>query len=323
MRVFVTGATGFIGSRVARLLLDRGDEVVVLARSTAKAAPLAAAGATVVEGDLANADAIARGVEGAEGVIHAAADYRVGVPDAQRAALFEANVTGTERVLDAAIAAGATRIVHVSTGNVFGNTGTQVADEAYHRNLATGFLSTYDETKYRAHEVALDRIAHGAPVLIAQPGAVYGPGDTSEIANIIDQTRTGKMHLFLFPDFVVSYVHVDDLAAGLLAVLDRGTIGQSYILGGENADMRTLVTTVAELSNRRPPRGTLPTGLIKLATPIGPLVGKVLGFPPNLSELIRTSDGVRIAMTSAKAETQLGYTWRPLREGLQQTLAAA
>jgi nucleoside-diphosphate-sugar epimerase len=323
MRVFVTGATGFIGGRVADLLLERGDEVAALARSPQKAARLASAGATIVEGDLADAAAIARGCEGAEGVLHIAADYRVGVPASQQSALWDANVLGTERVLDAAIAAGAARIVHVSTGNVFGNTGDTVATESYQRDLADGFLSTYDETKFRAHEVAQQRIAAGAPVLIAQPGAVYGPGDTSEVGNIIDQARTGKLRLFLFPEFTVSYVYVDDLARGLIAVLDRGTIGESYILGGEMADLRTLVTTVAELSGRNPPRGTMPTRLMKAAVPIGPVVGRLMGFPPNLRELIRTSDGVQIRISSEKAQRELGYTFRPLRDGLQQLLAAA
>jgi len=323
MRVFLTGGTGFIGGHVAHLLLARGDEVVALARSPAKARRLEAAGATVVAGSLADADAIARGVEGADAVMHVAADYRVGMPADQREALFDANVRGTERVLDAAIAAGAGRIVHVSTGNVFGNTRDAVAEEGYQRDLGEGFLSVYDETKYLAHQAALERIARGAPIIIAQPGAVYGPGDTSEVGNVIDQVRTGRYKAFMFPEFVVSYVYVDDLAAGLLLVLDQGRIGESYVLGGDTVDMRTLVTTTAEVAGRRPPRVTMPAALLKAGIPFGRFLGPLLGFPPNLAELIRTTDGVQIRMSDAKARRELGYTTRPLREGLQQTVAAA
>jgi dihydroflavonol-4-reductase len=323
MRILLTGATGFIGGRVADRLLARGDDLVILARSRDKAQRLAEAGATVIEGDLSDDAAIARATQGAEGVLHVAADYRVGVPASKRGELVEANVRGTERVLDAAIAAGAGRIVHVSTGNVFGNTGETIATEGYQRDLAAGFLSVYDETKYQAHQVALERIAAGAPVMIAQPGATYGPGDTSEVGNIIDQTRTGKMKLLMFPDFTLSYVYVDDLADGLIRVLDQGRIGEAYVLGGEEADMRTLVTTVAELAGRKPPTRAMPTAAMKAGIPFGPIVGKLMGFPPNLGELIRTSDGVKIRMTDAKARSELGYTTRPLRQGLAETLGVA
>ena len=321
MRIFLTGATGFIGTRVAQRLRDRGDEVCALVRTPSKAASLREAGCRIVEGDLSNTAAIERGVGGVDAVIHNGADYRVGVPKAERQALHEANVAGTERVLDAAIAAGVKKIVYVSTGNVFGNTGDTVADESYERDPADGFLSTYDETKYLAHQAAKRRIAAGAPIVIVQPGGVYGPGDHSQVGNIIDQTREGKMKLLMFPEFTLNYVYVDDLAGGIVLALDKGRVGESYILGGEEASMRDLVTTVAELSGRKPPTRALPTTLIKAGIPIGPVVGKLMGFPPNLAELVRTSDGVRIRMTDAKARSELGYAPRGLREGLQKTLA--
>lgn len=323
MRIFVTGGTGFIGRRVVERLRERGDDVVVLARNVAKAAPLEALGCTVVEGDLADDDAIRAGVTGADAVIHAGADYRVGIPRRERAALEEANVRGTERVLDAAADAGVQRIVYVSTGNVYGNTRGKVADETYRRDEGAGFLSAYDETKYRAHRVAEDRIAKGAPIVIVQPGAVYGPGDTSQVANMIDQVRTGKLKLVMFPEFTLNYVHVEDLAEGIVRALDEGRVGEAYNLGGDPITMRELVTTVAELSGRKAPRRAMPTAAMKAGIPIGPVIGKVMGFPPNLGELIRTSDGVTILMTDEKARRELGYTTRPFEEGIRETLAAS
>jgi dihydroflavonol-4-reductase len=319
MKVFVTGATGFIGGRVVRRLRARGDEVVALVRSPAKARDLAGQGCGQIEGDLSSLDAIGDGMKGCDAVFHVAAVYKVGIPKSEHEAVFDANVRGTERVLDAAIEAGVPRIVYVSTVGVFGNTNGNVVDESYERDDG-GFLSWYEETKYRAHQVALDRIAKGAPIVIVQPGGVYGPGDHSELGNMIDQTRTGKLRMLMFPKLGFNLVHVDDVAEGILLAHDKGTTGQSYVLGGEIATMGKLVEKVAELSGRKAPKRELSPALMKLAIPIGPVVGKMLGFPPNLAELIRSSDGVTYWATDEKARRELGYAPRDLDSGLQQTV---
>ena len=174
MRAFVTGGTGFIGSRVVQRLRDRGDEVVVLARRPEKAAGL---DAEVVQGDLSDADAIRRGVEGCQAVFHIAADYRVGMDPSKRDSMRDSNVQAAPSGCSTRAAdAGVDRIVYVSTINVFGNTNGQTVDESYSRDEANGFVSTYDETKYRAHLIAEQRAAKGAPIVIVQPGGVYGPG---------------------------------------------------------------------------------------------------------------------------------------------------
>src|SRR6185503_20895727 len=134
MRIFLTGGTGFIGGHVAANLRARGDDVVALVRSPDKAAKLRDLGCELVEGDLSNAGAIRRGLEGADGCIHAAAIYKVGIPKKERQPMYESNVNGTETVLDAAIDAGVGRIVYVSTVAVFGNTKEQVVDETYQRD---------------------------------------------------------------------------------------------------------------------------------------------------------------------------------------------
>src|SRR5439155_14558601 len=136
---------------------------------------------------------------GCAAVYHCAGVYRVGIPATERRAMYEANVTGTERVLDAAAEAWADRIVYVSTVNVFGNTRGRVVDETY-RRAGNDFLSYYDETKFLAHQAALDRIGRGAPIVIVQPGGVYGRGDHSEIGRGIDQMREGKLRLMTLPE---------------------------------------------------------------------------------------------------------------------------
>ena len=319
MRAFVTGGTGFIGGRLVQKLRARGDEVVALVRSAGRAGELAERGCEIVEGDLSATDAIQRGMQGCDAAFHLAAVYKVGIPSSEHDAMHEANVRGTERVLDAAIEAGVKRIVYVSTVGVFGNTHGRVVDETYRRN-GQDFLSWYEETKYKAHEVALDRIAKGAPIVIVQPGAVYGPGDHSELGNIIDQTRTGKLKMLMFPEAGFNLVHVDDVADGILLAFDKGQTGQSYVLGGELSTMGDLIRKVAGLSDRKPPSHALPAPLMKMAIPIGPVVGKVLGFPPNLRELIRSSDGVTYWATDEKARRELGYAPRDMDTGLRQTL---
>jgi dihydroflavonol-4-reductase len=322
VKAFVTGGTGFIGKHLVRKLRDRGDDVVALVRTPSKAADLEEWGCEIVEGDLSNEDAIKRGVQGCDAVFHVGATYKVGIPKSEHEAMYDANVRGTERVLDAATAAGASRIIYVSTGNVYGNTRGEVVDESYRRPQPPDFLSYYDETKYKAHDVALDRIAKGAPVIIVQPGGVYGPDDPSELGNMMDQARTGKLKLRLFPDAGFNFIHVEDVAEGILLAYDKGRIGESYNLAGDKATMGDLVDKTATLSGRKPPTITMPAAMMKMAIPVGPVVGKLMGFPPNLGELIKTSDGVTFWMTDRKARDELGFAPRDLDTGLKQTLGA-
>jgi dihydroflavonol-4-reductase len=151
MRAFLTGATGFIGGHLAAKLRGRGDDVVALVRSPEKAKDLRALACELVEGDLGDAEAIRRAVEGADAAFHVAAVYKVGIPVRDRPAMEEANVGGTERVLDQATAAGVARIVYLSTVNVLGNTRGQVVDETFQRT-DLDWLSWYDKTKYEGHQ---------------------------------------------------------------------------------------------------------------------------------------------------------------------------
>src|SRR3954447_5480969 len=269
MRAFVTGATGFIGGHAARKLRERGDQVVALVRSPDKADELRGLGCELVQGDLSDEQAIRKGVQGCDSVFHVGAIYKVGIPKSEHEAMWDTNVRGTERVLDAAREAGARRIVYVSTCNVFGNTHGELVDESYHRDESEGFLSYYDETKYRAHQVAEDRLAKGYPIVIAQPAGVYGPHDHSELGNMIDQARTGKLKLKLFLETGLMLVHVEDVAQGILLAHDRGELGQAYILAGQQTRMGELVDRVSELSGRKPPRANMPSVLLKASAPLG------------------------------------------------------
>lgn len=319
MRAFVTGGTGFIGSRVVKRLRDRGDEVVALVRSPEKASELKTLGVELVEGDLSSNDAIRRGTEGADGVLHIGAVYKVGIPKKERPALWEANVEGTRRVLDAAEAAGVQKMVYVSTGNVFGDTKGEVVDETYNRDPDDGWLSYYDETKYRSHELVHERIAAGAPIVIAMPGVVYGPGDHSEIGNLINQLRDGKLMMRMFPKAGYNFVYVDDVADGIVLAYDKGQVGESYLLGGQLGTMDDLYDETAKALGKKPPRMAMPVGAAKASAPLGPVIGPLMGFPPNMKELVRTSN-VTITFKDDKARRDLGYNGRPLSEGIPSTV---
>ena len=140
---------------------------------------------------------------------------------------------------------------------------------------------------------------------------------------MIEQASTGKLKLKMFPEAGFMLVHVEDVAEGILLAHDKGKVGEAYVLAGEQARMGDLVDRAAELSGRRPPRGTLPGALIKLSAPLGPVVAPMMGFPPNLRELIRVSAGVTYWARDDKARRELGFSPRDLETGLKQTLAAA
>jgi dihydroflavonol-4-reductase len=320
MRAFVTGGTGFIGSRVVKRLRDRGDEVVVLARNPEKAAGL---DAEVVQGDLSDADAIRRGAEGCQAVFHIAADYRVGMPKAKRAQMYDSNVRGTERVIDAAVDAGVDRIVYVSTVNIFGNTDGRTVDESYERDEADGFVSYYDETKYRAHRLAQERAAQGAPIVIVQPGLVYGPGDHAIVGELIDQASTGKMPAKAFPDLGYNAVFVDDVADGILLAYDKGKVGEAYVLGGEVTTQGELIDKAAAIGGKKPPRMTVPPVMLKVMIPVGRWVGPMMNLPPNFREMISAAHKVTYLARDDKARQELGYSPRDLDAGLRETISSS
>ena len=320
MKVFVTGGTGFIGGEVVRQLRQRGDDVVCLVRTPAKAAKLEGLGCELVAGDLANREAIRTGMENCDAVIHAAAMYEVGIPSSQRQAMREANVGGTENVLGAALEAKIPRVVYVSTVGI-GQTHGKVIDESYEAPNGP-FTSCYEETKWQAHQVAKRLVGEGLPCTIVQPGGVYGPGDTSSIGQLLDQFLAGKMPLIPFPDLGICLAHVEDTAAGIILALDKGAPGETYILAGPATTVREAIGVVAAQAGRKPPKRAMPTALLKALTPVGPLVGKAMGQPPNLRELISAADGVTFWASSERAQRELGYAPRGIDQGLRDTLEA-
>jgi dihydroflavonol-4-reductase len=310
MTAFVTGGGGFIGRHLVATVLASAQPVRALARSDASAQSLRAAGCEVVMGSALDAGLLRDSMAGCDIVYHLAGDYRVGIRRADRAAMESANVTATETVLDAAVGAGVARIVHVSTINAFGDTGYRVVDERYQRPRPYRYVSYYDETKHRAHLAADVRIATGAPVVVAMPGGVYGPGDHSSIGGVLAQAAHGTLRATTFADAGLNMAHVADIASGLALVGERGALGEHYVLGGEITTLGELVKRVAAIAGRRPPRMATPTWALRA---LAPVVGRV---GPDLGELVRASAGVTYWASDAKARRELGYAPRDLESGL-------
>jgi nucleoside-diphosphate-sugar epimerase len=319
MRIVVTGGAGFIGRAVVARLAARGDSVVALVRDPEKAWHLEHETVEVVASTLDDADALREQMRGADSVIHGAGMYRIGITEAERPPMWDANVGTTERVLDAAIDAGVGRILYVSTTNVLGNTHDQVPDETFGRDLSEGFLSWYDETKYRAHEVAEDRIAKGAPVVIAMPGQTYGPHDHSLASRQLELAHDGRLRFLAFADLGVGWVHVIDLADALVAALDKGRVGESYLLTGDCRRMGESVAIAARVAGRRPPFLRLPGALIRATAPLNDRLRGLPGMPPNLRETISASDGVTYWARHHKAARELGFAPRTLDQGVADT----
>lgn len=317
----MTGATGFIGAHVARKLRERDDEVVALVRDPEKATGLAELGCELLAGTLSDSATIARGLEGCDAAIHGAAIYEVGIPKSRHEAMREANVAGTERVLTAALAAATPKVVYVSTIAAFGNTHGRVVDETY-EHPGTDFTSYYERTKYEAHVLAKRLIDQGLPCVLIQPGGVYGPDDHSELGNLISQYVGGKLPLIPFPDLGINVVHVEDVADGILLGLDRGEVGEAYVLGGAITTNREMLQTAGKVAGKQRGSRGMPTGVLKAIAPLGPLVGPIAGFPPNMRELIDSSDGVTFWAKHDKAMSELGYSPRGLEAIIRDTMVA-
>ena len=320
MKVFLTGGTGFIGSEVARRLRGRGDDVRALVRSPGKVAGLTEMGCEPVAGELSDIAAIRAGMAGCDAVIHGAAVYEVGIEDSERPAMYAANVTGTEAVLQCALDEKVSKVVYISTIAAFGNTHGDVVDESHVH--AGDYTSYYDQTKHLAHEAARRFIEQGLPCVIVQPGGVYGPGDHSQPGNVINMFLDGKLPMMVFPDVGLNFVYRDDVADGVLLALDKGRAGEQYVLGGQIGTMRDLIETLGRIAGKKPPRMTMPTTVLKLISPLGGIIGPAMGFPKNMSELISSSDGVTFWARDDKARAELGYAPRDLEQGLRDLLAA-
>ena len=317
MRYFVTGASGFIGRHVARLLLEQGHEVVALVRSAEAAQDLTRLGARTHEGDLTLKESMRGGMRGADGVFHLAAWYRVGVRD--RATADSINVNGTYNVLELMKELEIPKGVYTSSLAVFGDTQGRAVDERYRHEGP--WLTDYDRTKWAAHfKVAEPMARAGLPLVIVLPGVVYGPGDTSLVRRMF--VRYLRRQLPMIPrGATYCWGHVEDTARAHLAAMEKGTLGEAYIIAGPSYSLRQVFAMAEAITGIPAPRIDAPPWLVGgLATVMG-VVEKFRTVSETYApETLRATAGVTYLGNSKKALRAFGFTTRPLEEGLRETL---
>src|SRR6266568_7432789 len=304
MKYFVTGATGFVGGRVVRQLIDAGHQVVVVVRNPAKAADLASLGIEIYQGDVTDKESMRAPMQGVDGVFHIAGWYKIGVKDKSEGAKI--NIQGTRNVLELMQEFGIAKGVYTSTLAVFSDTHGRMVDETYRYDGP--HLSEYDRTKWVAHyEVAEPMIRAGLPLVIVQPGVNYGPGDTSEIRPLIVRYLQRKLRA-LPKRTAYCWAHVDDTARGHLLAMEKGSVGQAYIIAGWPHTLIDAFDLAERITGIRAPRFRASPGLLRALAAI------------SRSERLRVAAGVTYLGSNAKARRELGFAPRPLEEGLRETL---
>jgi dihydroflavonol-4-reductase len=316
---FVTGATGFIGSHVVRLLRARGDRVRILARDPNRAENIEGLGCEMVIGDLRNAASLVRCVQGCRWVYHVGADYRLWARNPQE--IYESNVAGTRNLLSACCEAGVEKVVYTSTVGTIGMRPDGVPTNEETPVALDDMIGHYKRSKFMAEQVALEFAHSGLPVVIVNPTAPVGHGD-------IKPTPTGKVILdFLrgrmpaYVDTGLNIVSVEDVAQGHILAESKGKVGERYILGGENLTLQEILENLARICGSRMPRFPMPWAVALIAAYLDQFfMGTILRREPSIP-----LEGVRMArhkmfVSSAKACRELGYSPRPAEQALREAV---
>ena len=321
MRVLVTGASGFVGSAVVRRALARGYDVRAFVRPGSALGNLEGVAVEIARGDLEDRESMANAIRGCDGLFHVAADYRLWTrnPDA----MYRVNVEGTRALMEVALRARLSRIVHTSSVATLGIRANGVpADED--TPVALGdMIGPYKRSKFLAeHAVAGMVRENGLPAVIVNPSTPVGPRDVrpTPTGRMILEAARGRMPAYV--DTGLNVVHVDDVGEGHLRAFEAGAVGERYILGGEDMSLADILAEIAAIAGRRPPRLRLPHGLVMPVAYLAEAWCRIVGG----DEPMATLDGVRMArkkmfFTSDKARRILGYGPRPAREALVDAVA--
>ena len=319
MKSLITGANGFVGSAVLRRLLDEGHEVRALVRAESDRQNLSNLAVEIVEGDLTDSLSLKNAVSNCDYLFHVAADYRLWIPDP--AQMYLTNVDGTRLLMQHAAEAGVKKIVYTSSVATLGiNPDLSPANETTPVSL-DNMIGHYKRSKYLAEEEVHKLVAsHHLPATIVNPSTPIGPRD-------IKPTPTGRIIVDCLSGKIPAYVntglniaHVDYIARGHLLALDKGVIGERYILGGEDMSLKSILKLICEIGQRKPPSISIPHNLI---LPIAKLIEIWAGFTK--VEPLTTVDGIRMAkkhmfFSSDKAKEKLGYESRPASQAFEDAI---
>lgn len=317
MKYFLTGATGFVGGYLAKLLRAEGHEVVALVRNPDKAGELSANGCTLTKGDVTDKGSMRTPMTGCDGVFHVAGWYKIGARPKHRPEGSRINVDGTRNVLELMLELGIKKGVYTSTLAVHSNTNGILVNENYH--FDGKHISHYDHTKALAHQVAMDFIKKGLPLVVVMPGLIYGPGDTSSVRTTLIKYLRGKLPM-VPRKTSYSWAHVEDIAMAHYLAMTKGRAGEKYIIAGPTHSLLDAMGIAHRITGRRLPRAVNPGVLQFMAKFIG-LFDWLIPIPADYSsENLRVLAGATYIGDNSKAKDELGYDPRPLNEGLSTTL---
>ncbi len=315
-KYFVTGATGFIGGEIVKQLIGRGHKVVALVRSPHKAGMLKALGVEMHAGDITDRDTLRAPMQGVDGVFHVAAWYQVGVPEPLADRI---NVDGTRNVLKTMRTLEIPRGVYTSTVAVFSDTRGAIPDETYRYDGP--HLSQYARTKWIAHyRVALPKIQEGLPLTVVMPGLVYGPGDTSGMHTAVVDLLRGRLPVTPART-AFCWAHVEDTARGHILAMEKGLAGETYIITGPRHTFEQAFDVAARIGKVRAPLMHPGPRTMRSAAALMSLAGRFATLPAALQpESLRVLAGTTYLGANDKAVRDLGFTARPIEEGLAQTI---
>jgi len=317
--VLLTGATGFVGSAIARSLIESGYRVRALVRPSSVRNNLAGLDLEPFDGDIRDAAALVNATSGVRYVVHAAADYRLFARDPD--VLARTNVDGTRNVMQAALRAGCERVVYTSSVATIATRHDRAPADETTPLAETAAIGAYKRSKVAAERIVEAMVERDRlPAVIVNPSTPIGPRDIkpTPTGRIIVEAARGRVPAYV--DTGMNLVHVDDVAYGHVAALTRGRIGERYILGGDNVSLVTMLTEIAQCAGGRAPRWKLPRGPLYPLAAVAETFARVTSREPFL-----TRDGLRMSehrmfFTSAKASRELGYRARPHAEGLRDAI---
>ncbi len=316
---FVTGATGFVGSHVARQLLQRGDRVRLLARNSSRKSNIEGLGCELVIGDLKDAMSLPRCVQGCRRVYHVAADYRLWSKNPQE--IYDNNVGGTRNLLSACCEAGVEKVVYTSTVGTIGMRSDGLPANEDSPVKLDDMIGHYKRSKFMAEQVAHEFAEAGLPLVIVNPTTPLGAGDLkpTPTGKIILEFIRGRMPAYL--DTGLNIVGVEDVARGHVLAEEKGRIGERYILGGENWSLQEILDALAQFSGRHMPRAPMPYFVALILAYLDDFfTGTILRREPFIP-----LEGVKMArhkmyVSSEKARRELGYDPKPAVQALQEAV---
>ena len=313
MKYFVTGATGFVGNVLVKQLRASGHEVHASVRNPEKANALAALDVKLFKGDVTDKESMRTAMQGVDGVYHVAGWYKIGTRDKSDGE--RVNIQGTRNVLELMQELKIPKGVYTSTCAINSDTKGKVVDETYH--FKGRHLSEYDRTKAVAHDIANEFIAKGLPLVIVMPGMIYGPGDTSTLRDNIIGFLKGQLPM-LPADAGNCWAHVEDIVQGHILAMEKGRVGESYIITGERQTFAEAFKLASQITGKRMPM-IAPAWIFSVLSVLVRPFDKLLP-PTYTSEGLRVIAGVTYMGDCSKAKRELGYNPRPFNEGWGKTL---